>query len=117
MSQEELARANRLVQAAQQERLKADSRSRLQRIVAKKFRTAFIFPLAEFEKAFGTELWGHGMPEEGLTDEQRANQQRWEQVRVGILNNGNTQARAVLAELELHDVLFKGYRVDLGGTR
>lgn len=114
-SQETLAQLARMTTQVSEDRFKEDSRERLRRIAAKKFRTCFIFPIAEFEKVFGLELWGHGLPEESLTPGQRANRERWEQVRTAILNNGNIQSRALQAELDLHSVKYTGYRVELRG--
>jgi len=92
-------------------RISSDSRERLKKIAAKKFQTCFIFALAEFETAFGKELWGHNMPEESLTSEQKANKTRWQQVRTNILNKGHMQARALMAELDLHETIYNGYKV------
>jgi len=90
-----------------------DSRERLKRTTAKKFKTSFIFPISEFETAFGLELWGHGLPEDQITPMQKANRERWQQVRTNILNNGNNQSRALESEIDLHDVRFVGYQLDL----
>jgi hypothetical protein len=114
-SQEALAKAQRAGHRANEGQIKQESLERLKRIASRKFRTCFIFPIAEFETVFGLALWGHGLPDDQLTDEQRANRDRWEQVRTAILNNGNTQARALQAELDLHTCQFVGYRVSLRG--
>lgn len=112
-AQDALAQAQRAGHRENGEEIQRESLERLKRIAQRKFRTCFIFPIAEFETVFGLSLWGHGLPEDQLTDEQRANRSRWEQVRTAILNNGNTQARALQAELDLHAVQFKGYSVNL----
>lgn len=96
-------------------RIVEESRLRLQALSNKKFKTCFVFAIAEFEKVFGLEVWGHGLPDSELTPQQRANKERWQQVRTSILNKGNTQARAMKAELNLHDVKFVGYKMDLIG--
>lgn len=90
-----------------------DSRERLKRTSTKKFKTSFIFPISEFETAFGLELWGHGLPEDQISSIQKANRKRWQQVRTNILNNGNIQRRAMEAEIDLHEVRFIGYQMDL----
>jgi hypothetical protein len=100
-----------------EERISEDSRDRLKKIAGKKFQTCFVFPLSEFEKTFGLEVWGHGLPDNELTPAQRANKERWDQVRTAILNNGNTQARALDAEIDLHEVKFVGYHMDLVGGK
>ncbi len=113
--QDALASAQRAGHRANEQEIQRESLERLKRIAQRKFRTTFIFPIAEFETVFGLGLWGHGLPDDQLTNEQRANRLRWEQVRTAILNNGNTQARALQAELDLHRVQFQGYRVSLRG--
>ena len=84
-------------------------KDRLKRIISKKFQTSFIFSIVEFENVFGPELWGYGKSEEELTSAQKMNRQRWNQVRTNILNKGHAQARAVLAEIDLHDFDYSGY--------
>jgi hypothetical protein len=97
-----------------QGRIQEDSKDRLKKIVCKKMTTTFIFALSEFENVFGQELWGHGLRDSELTSAQQANKKRWEQVRTNILNKGNTQARALEAEMDLHSVEFRGYQVRFG---
>lgn len=101
-----------------QKKVLQDSLTRLQYLSTKKFKTCFVYALAEFENVFGLELWGHGLPKDQLTVLQRANRDRWQQVRTNILNKGNTQSRAMTAEMALHEIRFKGYQMDLiGGKR
>ena len=88
------------------------SKDRLKGIVDKKFRTCYVFALSEFELAFG-HLWGHGLEEESLDSDQLVNRHKWIQIRANILNKGNTQSRAVQAEIDLHDVKWAGYRMDI----
>ena len=109
------------VQKAQKQQSKSrvldDSKLRLKALSAKKFKTCFVFAIAEFEKVFGLDLWGHGLPDDKLTDIQRANKERWQNVRTNILNKGNTQARAMEAEFDLHEIKFVGYQMDLIGGK
>lgn len=84
-------------------------RERLKKVLGKKFDTTMIFPLSQFEAAFG-EIWGDKMPEESLTDSQKAMRVKWNRVRDNILNNGNHQKRNMHAELDLHDVVWKRYQ-------
>lgn len=114
MSSEALAAAQRKFRAIGKEAVDEQSKARLKTVVARKFRTCFIFPLSEFETAFG-ELWGHGLKESELNCEQRINRAKWESVRMKILNTGNTQSRAVQAEIDLHHVQFQGYVLELRG--
>lgn len=112
--EEELAALRRRQKEAHRGRIAQDSRDRLKRIANKKFKTCFIYALAEFENTFGSEVWGHNLPEEKLTPKQRANRTSWEQVRKNILDKGNTQARALGMEIDLHKVEFEGYQMDFG---
>lgn len=98
-------------------RIQSDSKERFKKIVIRKLKTSFIGAISEFEIAFGQELWGHGLSSESLTDVQRANKDKWEQVRTNILNKGNTQIRALVAEMDLHTVEFRGYRIIFGGEK
>ncbi len=113
--EEELAALRRIRKDEHRGRIADDSKNRLKKISHNKFRTCFIFALAEFENTFGLELWGHNLPEEQITPEQRANRIRWEQVRKNILDKGNVQSRALGMEIDLHHVEFEGYNVNFGG--
>ncbi len=113
--EEELAALQKIQREARKGRIAEDSKDRLKKIASKKFRTCFIFALAEFENTFGFELWGHGLPEDKITLEQKANRKRWEQVRKNILDKGNTQSRALGMEIDLHKIEFEGYRIQFGG--
>lgn len=117
MSQKEneLIILQRKQKEAYRERLAQDSQDHLKKITRKKFRTCFIFALAEFENTFGFNLWGHNLPEDELTTEQKANRIRWEQVRKNILDKGNTQSRALEKEINLYRVEFEGYHINFGG--
>ncbi len=99
------------------DRIKVDSKDRLKEIAKKKFETCFIFCIAEFENAFGRELWGHGLQDNELTDTQLKNKDSWMKLRKDILNKGNTQRRALVAEIDLHNVEFEGYRMNLIGDK
>lgn len=98
-------------------RKRRESKERLKKIVTRKVKTSFIGAISEFEVAFGQILWGHGLPEDELTSIQRANKNKWEQVRTNILNKGNGQIRALAAEMDLHNVEFQGYRISFEGKQ
>lgn len=115
--EEELATLRREHNHASKGRIAKDSRDRLKKIAQKKFRTCFISALAEFENTFGFELWGHTLPDNQLTPDQKANQIRWDQVRKNILDKGNAQSRALGMEIELHRVEFDGYHLSFGGLK
>lgn len=115
--QQELLKLHKLQRKRSQQKLLDDSKERLQGLSNKKFKTCFVFAIVEFEKVFGLELWGHGLPDDQLSELQRANRDRWQQVRTSILNKGNTQSRAMIAEMDLHEIKFIGYKMDLLGGK
>jgi len=88
------------------------SKRRLKAITDRKFNTCFIFPLSEFETVFGS-MWGHGLEDEELTSEQKMNRAKWDQVRMNILNKGNAQRRALQTEIDLYDVRFERYHMEI----
>lgn len=88
---------------------KNPSKERLKKILGKKFSTVMIFPLSQFETAFG-HLWGMGKEEKDLTEAERILQFKWQECRNNILNLGNTQKRNAFAELELYDISWQGYK-------
>ena len=115
--EEELVVLSKEQKKKHQRRIAQDSKNRFKQIANTKFRTCFIFALAEFEKTFGLELWGYNLSEDNITPTQRVNRTRWEQVRKNILDKGNAQSRALGMEIDLHHIEFEGYHMDFGGTR
>lgn len=83
-------------------------RQRLKKIAQTKIRTTMIYPLSQFEQAFG-KLWGHGIKDEELTDEQSTNRKLWNEIRQRILDMGNKQIRGFNKELDIHNVEYIGY--------
>jgi len=98
MANGNLAEAARLAALADEDRRKkrieAD-KERLLKVVETRMRTVFIGALAKFEERFGPET-------DPVREAQRA---AW---RTEVLNNGNAQLRAVLAELGLHRIEREG---------
>lgn len=88
-------------------------KNRLKKIATKKFRTCFISAISQFESAFGVKLWGHGLDEKDCTADQLAQREVWELVRKKILDSGNTQARGLCSEIDLHDISFEGYKLQI----
>lgn len=111
--EEELAALNNRRRQSASGRMANDSKVRLQHIAAKKFRTCFIAALAEFEATFGETIWGHGLSDDQITQEQMINRDKWDQVRKRILDKGNMQSRSLSREIDLHKVDFEGYRMVL----
>ena len=114
--EQRLARTHRARVAAEaeasRERFLADSRGRLEAIVQRKLKTAFVGALARVERFFGA-VWGHGKSDARLTPEERAWRAVWDQCRTEILNNGNHQARALEAEFPQYEIHWTGYRAVL----
>ncbi len=84
------------------------SKKRLLNNLEKKFNTTIIGSLAVFEEEFG-ELWGHGLPSEELTDEQKKLRQLWKRARVRILDNGGSNLRAAQNELAQYSFHWNRY--------
>jgi hypothetical protein len=89
--------------------IKDKFRERLKKILAKKIDTTMIYPLSQFEMAFG-HFWGHEKPESELTSEEKVNRAKWKQCRNNILNNGNQQKRNLYAELDMYEVVWNRYK-------
>lgn len=102
---EENKRLVEMARRANTERYEAHSRETLKKHITTKFRTTMIGTLAIIEEQWGY-LWGHGLPEEELTDSQSDARKEWEVIRTEILNNGNNQMRAALAEIEQYTVKY-----------
>jgi len=105
------AMSSRMKQA-RDERFLEQSRKRLDKIVSTKIRTAFIGALAAFEEEFGT-LWGGQDPEDELTSDQQDMRELWNRARTNVLNNGNTQLRAVRNEIANHVIKWNRYHLNL----
>lgn len=68
-------------------------------ILTKRFQTTMIGALFEFEKTFGY-LWGQHKDENDLTNMELDFLDRWDSVRNQILNNGNSQLRKAISDLD-----------------
>lgn len=89
-----------------------ESMHRLMTILEKKFKTSFIGAISQFESYFGV-LWGHGKPENKLTEQEKLWRERWNLVRTQILNNGNNQVRAVQQELSQYTMRWDAHSIKL----
>lgn len=75
-------------------------KQQLLQVLKQRFKTTFIYPIAEIEKEFG-HLWKHGEEDdEKLTDEDWKRYEQFELLRKRILDNGNAQLRAMIEEIE-----------------
>lgn len=86
-------------------------KNRLKNNVGTKIKTTMIYPLSQFEAAFG-HLWGLGKPEEALTNDEKMYREKWQQCRNNILNNGNHQRRNAFNEIDLYDITWVGYETN-----
>jgi hypothetical protein len=111
----ELARLHRESRRAAAESYRESSKELLIKNISTKFTTATIGPLSILEQHFGA-LWGRGKPRHLLSDDER----RWEAVkerfRTEVLNLGNGQKRAAVAEINEYDVAWKRHHMTLTAT-
>ena len=89
-----------------------NSKKKLLRAVETKFKTAFIGALNQFEKKFGF-LWGHGKPDNELTQNEKDFREIWEEARAEVLNNGNNQLRASQEEIAEYTMERNKYELNL----
>jgi hypothetical protein len=88
------------------------SRRRLQKIVETKINTTMIGSISAIEQKFG-KLWGQGKPASQLTDQELEMLALKDELRTEILNLGNNQKRAAVAEINQYDVEWKRHHMDL----
>ena len=94
--------------SASDKRYKDNSKKRLLASLKKKFDTTIIGALAAFEERFG-ELWGHGLRDEDLDEEQREWKELWMEARARILDNGNSNLRAAQSEISQYTLSWNRY--------
>ena len=87
------------------------AKERLRKIVETKLRTTMIGEIAKVEQFLG-KIWGYGLNEEQCTNSQLDWYEVWQQCRNEMLNIGNSQIRALLSELDLYNVEWKGYQTN-----
>jgi len=103
---------------ANEEKYEAVSKANLQRHVGVKIKTTMIGALSQFEEHFG-ELWGQGIPEDQLNEDELYYRDKWELARTEILNNGNNQGRAADQEIDKNTVRYikDSYSFKMGRTQ
>ena len=84
------------------------SKKRLMNNLQKKFNTVAVGALVAFEETMG-ELWGHGLPYEKLTEEQKEYRKKWEQIRTKVLDLGGTNCRAAKSEIAQYSLRWNRY--------
>lgn len=88
------------------------SKEKLAEILKTKLTTTFIGDISIIEEIIGY-LWGAGLPESKLTENQRKWKKAWGTIRKRILDNGNDQIRAVMNELEQYEVKWNRYKTKM----
>lgn len=104
----QIQHSNRVVKQINKEKFQDNSRKRLVTSLEKKFMTTMVGALAAFEKEFG-ELWGNGQDIDELTSEQLGRRDSWFNVRSKILDNGHTQTKAAIDELDQYTISWNRY--------
>jgi len=89
------------------------SKKRLADNLKKKFQTTTIGSLAAFEEEFG-HLWGHGLTQQELTEEQKDFRLKWQAVRTSILDLGNSNLRAAQGEIDQYTLHWNRYITNFG---
>jgi hypothetical protein len=84
------------------------SRNRLEEILSTHIKTVMIGALSDFEKTFG-ELWGHGLSEDKLNENEIHVRELWNEVRTSILDRGNNKIKHMRSELSRHDIKWNRY--------
>lgn len=102
----DLARIVEMTREANDQKYEAHSKTMLKKHITTKFKTTMIGALSHFENLFG-HLWGHEVPDSEKSDTEREWNEKWQLARTEILNNGNNQLRAALAEVDQHVVRYQ----------
>jgi hypothetical protein len=87
-------------------------KKRLSNIITTKIKTSFVGAISAYEENFGF-LWGHGKEEKDLDQNELAMREIWESVRSKVLDNGNSQLRASVNEMNNYNIDWNMHRVEL----
>lgn len=74
-------------------------KNEIDKLLTKRFQTTMIGAIYEFEETFGY-LWGKDKHESRLTESESHFRLMWEDARNAILNNGNSQLRKCIVDLD-----------------
>lgn len=88
------------------------AKNKIKKTAQTKMKTSFIGAIDRFEALFG-HLWGHGLPYDELSSEQKRWREVWSNCRDSILDNGNDQIRSLLKELEGYNITKHRYHLDM----
>tara|TARA_R100001509_G_scaffold135428_1_gene89155 strand:+ start:2252 stop:2635 length:384 start_codon:yes stop_codon:yes gene_type:complete len=108
----QLAAAQQKQRDLKQKKYEEKSKKRLSNIVSTKIKTSFIGAISSCEESFGF-LWGHGKDEADLTEEESTMREMWEILRAKILDNGNTQLRAAINEINSYSISWDRYKMEI----
>lgn len=95
-----------------EENYRQQSRKRLQKAMETKINTTMIGAISAVEQKLGF-LWGQGKPTADLNDSELAMLALKDELRTEILNNGNNQKRAAVAEISQYEIEWKRHHMDL----
>lgn len=112
LSHYQLAAAQQKQKESKENKYKEKSKKRLSNIVTTKMKTSFIGAISSCENNLGF-LWGHGKKEEELNENEAAMREVWEIIRAEVLDNGNTQLRSAMNEINNYSISWNRYHVDL----
>lgn len=97
---------------AREQRSRDASHDALLKHAKKKIQTTMIGSLSDVESFFGF-LWGFGISDLELTEEQKHMKSIYEEVRAKILDRGNTQIRDLELEFINYEISRKKYYIKL----
>jgi hypothetical protein len=112
LSHYQMAMAHRKQKELKDNKYKDKSKKRLSNILSTKIKTSFIGSISACENNLGF-LWGHGKDESELTENELAMKEIWENIRAKILDNGNSQLRAAINELNHYSISWDRYQLDI----
>ena len=112
LSHYQMAMAHRKQKEIKEGKYKDKSKKRLSNIISTKIKTSFIGSISACENHLGF-LWGHGKEDSELTENEVAMKEIWESIRAKILDNGNSQLRAAMNELNHYSISWDRYHLDI----
>ena len=116
LSHYQIAAAQKKHKEQKEERYKEKSKKRLSNIITTKMKTSFIGAISACEDNFGF-LWGHKKNEEELTENELAMREIWESLRAQILDNGNSQLRSSINEIDNYNIEWSRFHLDFSTTQ
>jgi hypothetical protein len=97
---------------AREERYKEVAHNELYQKSRKRLQTTMIGSLSTLEEFFGF-LWGFGLPEEDITEEQKYMKNIYEKSRSRILDRGNTQIDSLESDFIKYTIERKKFYIKL----